>query len=222
MSYNLHCPTIASFCYVFHPRTAHQPMVWEARERLHKIVVPTNLCYSFAPASCCTAILLHTLCCLFNIVSWTGTHKYSACKPTLLDPSLMSRCELETSSKTQTSTVNKSGKQNCNMYLSLNQATCGNSEHTAQMLIYHAQCTRMTGCTFATPDCPTFGPQRGPFVAQQSSVLHTLHLIQSQPSFFCTITPQLVQRIASPCVSMRCRSNEGRNTKHVRECSQCG
>ena len=33
----------------------------------------------------------------------------------------------------------------------------------------------------------TFGPQRGPLVAQQISVLHMLHLIQSQPSFFWTM-----------------------------------
>jgi len=34
----------------------------------------------------------------------------------------------------------------------------------------------------------TSGPHRGPFVTQHISVLHIEHWIQSQPSFFITIT----------------------------------
>ena len=46
--------------------------------------------------------------------------------------------------------------------------------------------------------CFTLGPQRGPFVAQHISVLHTEQRIQSQPTFLVTITLQPGQCIASP------------------------
>ena len=44
----------------------------------------------------------------------------------------------------------------------------------------------------------TFGPHRACLVAQHISVLQTLHLIQSQPSFFCTTILHDGQCIALP------------------------
>lgn len=50
----------------------------------------------------------------------------------------------------------------------------------------------------------TLGPQRGPFVAQQISVLQTVHLIQSLPAFFCTRILQFGQCMASPFMTSFC------------------
>lgn len=44
----------------------------------------------------------------------------------------------------------------------------------------------------------TPGPQRGPFVIQHISVLHTEHFSQSQPHFFSRIKSHLGQRSAFP------------------------
>ena len=44
----------------------------------------------------------------------------------------------------------------------------------------------------------TPGPHLGPLVAQQISVLHMLHLIQSQPSFLTKIILHIGQCMASP------------------------
>ena len=51
----------------------------------------------------------------------------------------------------------------------------------------------------------TSGPHRAPFVTQQISVWHIVHITQSQPSFFCTIMLQLGQCIASPRPSIVCK-----------------
>ena len=143
--------------------------------RLHKITVPIIVC-TLCCSLACTATPLHTLCFTFLHTINTLTAK------------------LEYRQTPKSSKVCRSCEQ-----------------ATAVMLFYSAQNTRMGGSVLihalllpqAGTVCPTFGPQRGPLVAQQSSVLHTLHLIQSQPSFFCTITPHWEQRMASPWVNMR-------------------
>lgn len=78
----------------------------------------------------------------------------------------------------------------------------------------HKLCKFLQGpCIIASNELPskyshnyrywvTLGPQRGPLVAQHISVLHILHRIQSQPTFFVTITWQLGQCIASPSLTM--------------------
>ncbi len=69
----------------------------------------------------------------------------------------------------------------------------------------------------------TSGPHRGPFVTQQISVWHMVHITQSHPSFFCTTMLQRGQRIASPLRSIACQRKTGlqsyathqmRNTGH--------
>ena len=60
-----------------------------------------------------------------------------------------------------------------------------------------------------SPHYLTLGPQRGPFVAQQISVLHMLQRIQSQPSLFWTTILQEGHGIASPSSTIFCSGGRG-------------
>src|SRR6218665_3548805 len=67
----------------------------------------------------------------------------------------------------------------------------------------------------------TMGPQRGPLVTQQISVLHIVHRIQSHPSFFITMISHVGHFIASPFWSIVClrkdmvRSHTQKQAAHV-------
>ena len=165
----------------------------------------------------CTATQLHTLC---MYACFTFGHEqetlYTLCKPRLLDHAFDEQAWPEESSKPNFYILSTLWQPNCNMDRSLSQARCAEAASKPQQWCcftlhktptWVATCLVDMLCFYHSPrDCLsycTFGPQRGPLVAQQSSVLHTLHLIQSQPSFFCTITPHWEQRMASPWVNMR-------------------
>ena len=62
----------------------------------------------------------------------------------------------------------------------------------------------------------TFGPHLGPLVAQQSSVLHMVHAIQSHPYFFCSTILQEGHLMASPL-----RSNSYIYYRNHLSCSLC-
>ena len=62
----------------------------------------------------------------------------------------------------------------------------------------------------------TFGPHLGPRVAQQSSVLHMVHAIQSHPYFFCSTILQEGHIMASPL-----RSNSYIYYRNHLSCSFC-
>ena len=59
----------------------------------------------------------------------------------------------------------------------------------------------------------TLGPQRGPFVAQHISVLHTEQRIQSQPTFLVTMTLQPGQCIASPSFTNAYKKEHKKHTE---------